>query len=83
VVPCPPFKICAPFHVWPPGCCIHPILYLKMLPPLWFLPPAAKPGDGSEYKPRKFMLRTKAYECAYFSAVASQPLTPGRGGDHS
>jgi len=24
----PPFKICAPsFHVWPPGCCIHPILY--------------------------------------------------------
>ena len=29
--PAPPFKFCAPhFNVWSPGCCIHPILYLKM-----------------------------------------------------
>jgi len=26
------------FHVWPPGCCIHPILYLKKWPPFCFLP---------------------------------------------
>jgi len=47
----PPFEIGAPpFHVWPPSCCIHPILYFKNVPPLlvfgpsWFLaPPAAKP----------------------------------------
>jgi len=26
----PPFEICAPpFHVWPPGCCIHPIQYFQ------------------------------------------------------
>jgi len=30
-----------PFHVWLPGCCIHPILYFKM-PPCGFWPPAAK-----------------------------------------
>ena len=29
-----PFEIGAPpFHVWPPGCCIHPILYFKNVPP--------------------------------------------------
>jgi len=39
-----PFEICAlPFHVWPPGCCIHPIQFFEMWPPFWFLaPPAAK-----------------------------------------
>jgi len=38
----------------------------KMLPPLWFLAPRLRnPGDGSKYKPRKFMLRIKTYECAY------------------
>ena len=39
-----------PFHVWPTGCCIYPILYFKSVAPLlvfgpsfWFLaPPAAK-----------------------------------------
>ena len=39
-----------PFHVWPSGCCIHPIQYLKNLPPssrfwpllLFFGPPAPK-----------------------------------------
>jgi len=31
-----------PFHVWPIGCCIHPILYFKNVPPLLvFGPPAA------------------------------------------
>jgi len=49
--PAPPFEIGAPpFHVWPTGCCIHPILYIKNVAPLlvyglsfWFLvPPAAK-----------------------------------------
>ena len=30
VVPGPQFEIGAPpFHVWPTGCCIHPILYFK------------------------------------------------------
>jgi len=40
----PPFEIGAPpFYVWPLGCCIHPIMYLKNVPPFWFLaPPAAK-----------------------------------------
>ena len=51
VVPGPPFEICAPpFHVWPPGCCIHLIQYFKnVVPPshfwpllLVFGPPAAK-----------------------------------------
>ena len=42
--PASQFEICAPpFHVWLAGCCIHPILCLKMWPPLWLLaPPAAK-----------------------------------------
>ena len=42
--PAPPFEIGAlPFHIWIPGCYIHPILYFKMWHPFWFLaPPAAK-----------------------------------------
>ena len=28
-----------PFHVWPTGCCIHPILYFKNVPPSGFGPP--------------------------------------------
>ena len=41
MVPGPPFEIAAPlFHVWPPGCCIHPILYfLKMRPHFCFFAP--------------------------------------------
>ena len=41
VVPGPPFEIGAsPFHVWPPGCYIHPILYFKnVAPPSGFWPP--------------------------------------------
>jgi len=40
VVPGPPFEIGAPpFHGWPTGCCIHPILYFKMRPPFWFMAP--------------------------------------------
>jgi len=43
--PAPPFEIGSPpFHVWPTGCCIRPILYFKNLSPLlalgssfWFL----------------------------------------------
>jgi len=32
-----------PYHVWPTGCCIHPILYCKNVPSLLiFGPPAAK-----------------------------------------
>jgi len=30
---------CPPFHVWPTGCCIHPILYIKNVPPFWFMTP--------------------------------------------
>ena len=26
-------NLCPSFHVWLPGCCIHPILYLKYVPP--------------------------------------------------
>jgi len=42
--PAPPFEIgVPPFHVWRPGCYIHPILYLKNEgPPSGFWPPAAK-----------------------------------------
>jgi len=39
--PAPPFVIGAPpFHVWPPGCCIHPILYFKNVPPFLFFCPS-------------------------------------------
>ena len=46
----PIWNRCPPFQVWPTGFCIHPILYIKNVPPLlvygpsfWFLaPPAAK-----------------------------------------
>jgi len=43
VVPGPPFEICASvFHVWPPGCCTHPILYFKNVAlPFGFWPPSA------------------------------------------
>jgi len=43
-----PFDICSPsFHVWSPGCCIHPMLYFKNVAPhsgfwplhLVFVPP--------------------------------------------
>jgi len=38
--PASPFEIGAPlFHIWPSGCCIHPILYFKnVVPLLFFLP---------------------------------------------
>jgi len=44
---------CPPFHVWPTGCCIHPILYLKNLaPPSGFWPLLLlNPGDGPVNKP--------------------------------
>jgi len=51
VVPGPPFEIGSPpFHVWPTGCRIHPILHFKNVAPpfgfwpllLVFGPPAAK-----------------------------------------
>ena len=28
-----------PFHVWPPGCCIHPMQYFSNVPPLLFFGP--------------------------------------------
>jgi len=39
---------CLPFHGWPTGCCIHPILYFKnVAPPSGFWPPLLlHPGDG-------------------------------------
>ena len=49
VVPGPPFEIGAPpFHVWPLGCYIHPILYFKNVAlPSGFWPPLLlNPGDG-------------------------------------
>jgi len=35
----PIWSRCTPFHVWPLGCCIHPILYFKNVPPpcCWIL----------------------------------------------
>ena len=39
---CPP-----PISCLTPGCCIHPVLYLKNVAPLWFLSPLLRnPGDG-------------------------------------
>ena len=39
VVPDPPiWNRCPPFHVWPTGSCIHPILYFKNVPPPGFWP---------------------------------------------
>jgi len=42
-----PFEIGAPpFHVWPPGCYIHPILYFKnVAPPVFWPPLLLHPGD--------------------------------------
>jgi len=50
VVPGPPFGIDAPpFHVWPTGRCIHPILYFKNVAPLLvFGPLLLNSGDGPE-----------------------------------
>ena len=53
-MPVAPFEIGAlPFHIWPPGCYIHPILYFKNVDPFWCLAPPGfrptlllKPGDG-------------------------------------
>jgi len=44
VVPGPPFETVAPpFHVWPLGCYIHPILHFKnVVPPFWFFLPCCK-----------------------------------------
>ena len=52
----PHLKSVLPFHVWPPGCCIHPIQYFKNVSPLpvfgpsfWFLPPLLlNPGNGPD-----------------------------------
>jgi len=55
--PAPAFEIGAPlFHVWLPGCCIHPILYFKNVPPLLVFGPSfgfwptllLNPGDGPD-----------------------------------
>jgi len=42
-------SVATPFHAWPTGCWIHPILYFEnVVPPFWFLAPhSAHPGDGS------------------------------------
>ena len=44
--PAPHLKSVPPFHVWPPGCCVHPIQYFQNVAPLlvfgpsfWFFPP--------------------------------------------
>jgi len=50
----PIWNMCPPFHVWPPGCCIHPIKYSQNVTPFWFLAPPSdfwpplllNPGDG-------------------------------------
>jgi len=66
---CPPhLKYMLPFYIWPPSCCIHPILYLKNVsPPCSFGTPLLRNSGGvSERKPRKFVLRRKTYECASF-----------------
>ena len=60
VVPSPSiWNMCPPLHVWPPGCCIHPIQYFKNVSPLlvfgpsiWILAPLLlNPGDGPVSKP--------------------------------
>jgi len=39
--------MCPQFHVWPPGCYIHPILYFKNVPLLvFFYPLLRNPDDG-------------------------------------
>jgi len=53
----PPFEIgVPPFHVWPPGCCIRPMLYLTIVAPpfgfwpsiLFWAPLLLNPGDGQQ-----------------------------------
>ena len=52
----PILNLWPPFHVWPPGCCIHLILFLKMCPPFGLQHPLLRnPGDGPEFlEPRNF-----------------------------
>ena len=63
VLPFPSFEICVlSFHVWPPGCCIHPIQNFKNVAPLLvfgpsfcFLPPLLlNAGDGPDAQPHIF-----------------------------
>jgi len=45
----PIWNRCPSFHVCPTGCCIHPILYFKNVPPLLL-----HPGDGPGYTELRF-----------------------------
>jgi len=67
VVPGPPFEIGAPpFHVWTPGCCIHPIQYFEnVAPPSGFWPHLLlNPCDGPEIL--YFVLALAANEANFF-----------------
>jgi len=44
----PHLKSVPSFRVWPQGYCIHPILYLKNVSPLFLSPLLRNPGDESE-----------------------------------
>jgi len=60
----PHLKSVCLFHVWLPGCCIHPILYLKTVAPLWLLDPRSKILATGLNTNKKILLRTKTCECA-------------------
>ena len=50
--PAPPFEIGAtPFHIWPTGCCIHPMWppFLVLAPPGFCPPLLLNPGDGPAF----------------------------------
>jgi len=76
------FEISAPpFHIWPPGCYIHPVLYFKNVAPFWFLapsvfllPPAAKSWRRACQKPK---LVYAASERQYTAARKKVPVPMG------
>ena len=55
----------APHFMFGPVCCIHPILYLKIVaPPCGFWPPLLQnPGDGPVYTPITYLLSTSLASC--------------------
>jgi len=63
---CPPLP---PFHVWYPGCCIHPILYLKDVTSLVVLAPTAEKSwrrawfDVSKYKDHSVYMQCNQNYC--------------------
>jgi len=64
--PDPHLKSGPPFHVWSPGCCIYPILYLKNIAPLMvFGAPCCEILATGLNKNKQNYVANKKYECVH------------------